>query len=160
MDSDRSDRRSIKSDREKHFDKDELRSRKHSPPLSSNRSRHSSLSNRSNHEFELNDHDLNRKKSGSRLSFADEILDQKHKHTSENPLRNMLKSELNHARSTESLRDNHEQGKGQERGRERDNSRSRKIRKIIINFPISKLIVSFLKTIKIKSLYHQHKFLK
>ncbi len=123
MDTDRSDRRSVKSDREKHFDKDELRSRKHSPPLSSNRSRHSSLSNRSNHEFELNDHDLNRKKSGSRLSFADEILDQRHKHTSENPLRNMLKSELNHARSTESLRDNHEQEKS--RGRERDNSRSR-----------------------------------
>jgi hypothetical protein len=112
-----SDRRSITSDRSKHFDRDD-----HRP---SNRSRHSSLSNRSNHEFELqSDHDLNRKKSSSRLSFADEIdheKNSKHKHPSDNPLRGMLKSELNHARSTESLRDtreNHERERS--RGREKD----------------------------------------
>jgi hypothetical protein len=118
-----SDRRSITSDRSKHFDRDEHRPRKHSPPISGNRSRHSSLSNRSNHEFELlSDHD--RKKSGSRLSFADEIEHEKHskhKHTSDNPLRGMLKGELNRARSTESLRDdreNHERERS--RGREKD----------------------------------------
>ena len=121
-----SDRRSIKSDRDRHSESDQFRSRKHSPPLSSNRSRHSSLSNRSNHDAESSDHELNRKKSGSRLSFADEIESDKRRNASESSLKNMLKSGLNHVRSMESLRDN-DRDKSRDRekdSQERDSSRS------------------------------------
>ncbi len=136
-----SERRSHRSDREviKNFDKDDLRRKsRHSPPLPSNRSRNSSLSNRSNQELDFSDHDLNKKKSGSRLSFADEIDFDKHaskgKHAPDSPLKNMLKSELTRARSTESLRHDNEKLKDHERDRsrgrekdqhERDSSRSK-----------------------------------
>ena len=99
---------------------------RHSPPLSSNRSRHSSLSNRSNHDvFEWSDQENTRKKAGSRLSFADELESAKsHKHAApDSPLKNMLKGELTRARSSESLRGLKEHNVDKDL-HERDSSRS------------------------------------
>ena len=56
----------------KRREKNDPRKRRDSPPLSSHRSRNSSLSNRSNRDNDLSDHDA-RRKSNSRLSFADDL---------------------------------------------------------------------------------------
>ncbi len=104
-----------------------------SPPLSSHRSRHSSLSfvsNKSNlSEFDINDIEP-RRKTNSRLSFADEQddYDRVGKHdrsrpsrkSPENKIKNLLKSELSLARENMSDSDGERRDHS---GRRRDGSR-------------------------------------
>lgn len=91
----------------KRREKNDSRKRRDSPPLSSHRSRNSSLSNRSNRDNDLSDHDA-RRKSNSRLSFADDLefdgFVKTKNSKAESPLKKMLSSELNNMRSMESLR--------------------------------------------------------
>ena len=83
------------------------RERIYSPLLSSNRSRHSSLSFVSNRNDDYDEFENNRHKSNSRLSFRDEIDDRngRKKRGSDSNLKNLLKNELGLIRkSNESLR--------------------------------------------------------
>ncbi len=112
----------------RHIERDNERDR-YSP---SQPSRHSSLSFNSN--FENDQLDFSKRKSNSRLSFADEINDDRHytrrKSTSNNNnnsnLKLMLNNELSRARSSESLRSSKRDSKFFDSDNEKTDRRYRK----------------------------------
>ncbi len=107
-----------------HNDRDYGRDR-HSP---SQPSRHSSLSFNSN--FENDSFDFSKRKSNSRLSFADEHDEDRHqarrKSANNSGLKLLLNSELSRARSSESLRSNKKESKFSDSDNELNDRKHRK----------------------------------